>query len=129
MRWTEARVDGSQWVHNDVDITPFVGEIYNDVLSELESRTGCLTNLSEADQYAVHTAVMKGAWRGVLRGIALYTHEVSQAPAGARHHTCGRRARPLGRAVRRRHLVAGAVKDHGNSPGVITGIPHQAGGR
>jgi hypothetical protein len=28
-----------------------------------------------------------------------------------------------------RGASANGVKDHGNSPGVITGIPHQAGGR
>jgi hypothetical protein len=65
---------------NPIDIAPFVDEIFNDVFAELQSRLSePLTDLSEADRVAILTAVMKGAWRGVLSGIALQTHAVNEA--------------------------------------------------
>jgi hypothetical protein len=69
-------------VSNDhpIDITPFVDEIFNDVFAELQSRLSePLTDLPEADRVAILTAVMKGAWRGVLSGIAVQTHAVNAA--------------------------------------------------
>jgi hypothetical protein len=69
-------------VSNDdpIDITPFVDEIFNDVFVELQSRLSePLTDLPEADRVAILTAVMKGAWRGVLSGIAVQTHAVNEA--------------------------------------------------
>ena len=36
-------------------------------------------DLPEADRVAIFTAVMKGAWRGVLSGIAVQTHAVHRA--------------------------------------------------
>ena len=69
-------------VSNDdpIDITPFVDEIFNDVFAELQSRMSePLTDLPEADRVAILTAVMKGAWRGVLSGIAVQTHAVNEA--------------------------------------------------
>ena len=63
-----------------IDITPFVDEIFNDVFVELQSRLSePLTDLPEADRVAILTAVMKGAWRGVLSGIAVQTHAVNEA--------------------------------------------------
>ena len=57
-----------------IDIAPFVDEILNDVFAELQARLSePLTNLPEADRVAILTAVMKGAWRGVLSGIAVQT--------------------------------------------------------
>jgi hypothetical protein len=65
---------------NPIDIAPFVDEIFNDVFAELQSRLSePLTDLSEADRVAILTAIMKGAWRGVLSGIALQTHAVNEA--------------------------------------------------
>jgi hypothetical protein len=69
-------------VSNDdpIDIAPFVEEIFNDVFAELQSRLSePLTGLPEADRVAILTAVMKGAWRGVLNGIAVQTHAVNEA--------------------------------------------------
>jgi hypothetical protein len=69
-------------VSNDdpIDIAPFVDEIFNDVFAELQSRLSePLTDLPEADRVAILTAVMKGAWRGVLSGIAVQTHAVNEA--------------------------------------------------
>jgi hypothetical protein len=69
-------------VSNDdpTDISPFVEEIVNDVFAELQSRLSePLTDLPEADRVAILTAVMKGAWRGVLSGIAVHTHAVNEA--------------------------------------------------
>jgi hypothetical protein len=63
-----------------IDIAPFVEEIFNDVFAELQSRLSePLTDLAEADRVAILTAVMKGAWRGVLSGIAVQTHAVNEA--------------------------------------------------
>jgi hypothetical protein len=63
-----------------IDITPFVDEIFNDVFAELQSRLSePLTDLPEADRVAILTAVMKGAWRGVVSGIAVQTHAVNEA--------------------------------------------------
>jgi hypothetical protein len=59
---------------------PFVDEIFNDIFVELQSRLSePLTDLSEADRVAILTAVMKGAGRGVLSGIAVQTHAVNEA--------------------------------------------------
>jgi hypothetical protein len=72
-------------VSNDdpIDIAPFVDEIFNDVFAELQSRLSePLTDLPEADRVAILTAVMKGAWRGVLSGIAVQTHAVNEASYG-----------------------------------------------
>jgi hypothetical protein len=69
-------------VSNDdpIDITPFVDEIFTDVFAELQSRLSePLTDLSEADRVAILTAILKGAWRGVLSGIAVQTHAVNAA--------------------------------------------------
>lgn len=57
------------------DIGPFAKEIFNDLQSELKSRFPGLDDLDEADRMAVLTAVSKAAWRGILRGIALYAYE------------------------------------------------------
>jgi hypothetical protein len=76
------RVGQTLGVSNDdpIDITPFVDEIFNDVFAELQARLSApLTDLSEADRVAILTAVMKGAWRGVLSGIAVHTHAVNEA--------------------------------------------------
>ncbi len=63
-----------------IDIAPIVDEIFNDVFAELQSRLSKpLTDLPEADRVAILTAVMKGAWRGVLSGIAVQTHAVNEA--------------------------------------------------
>ncbi len=63
-----------------IDIAPFVDEIFNDVFAELQSRLSePLTDLPEPDRVAILTAVMKGAWRGVVSGIAVQTHAVNEA--------------------------------------------------
>jgi hypothetical protein len=37
-----------------------------------------MADLDEADRIAVLTAVSKGAWRGILRGVALYSHAFNE---------------------------------------------------
>ena len=41
--------------------------------------TGSWRPLPEAYRLAILTAVMKGAWRGVVSGIAVQTHAVNEA--------------------------------------------------
>jgi hypothetical protein len=65
------------------DIGPFATEIFNDLVAELTTRFPGLALLPDPDRDAVLTAVMKAAWRGNLRGVALCSYAVN-AQADAR---------------------------------------------
>jgi hypothetical protein len=60
------------------DFTPFAEEIFTDLIGELTTRFPGLVHLSDPDRSAVLTAVMKGAWRGILRGIAIHAHAFNE---------------------------------------------------
>jgi hypothetical protein len=61
-----------------LDFTPFAEEIFKQCWDELLTRVDGLGDLPDADAVAISTAVGKAAWRGVLRGMALVTHEINQ---------------------------------------------------
>jgi hypothetical protein len=50
----------------ETDFTPFVEEIFNELQSGLSPGT-------------LMTAMMKAAWRGVMRGIAITTHAINES--------------------------------------------------
>jgi hypothetical protein len=70
-----------------LDFTPFVAEIFSDLYDELEARFPELVALPERDRRAIATAITKAAWRGVLRGVALSTHEINQRAPQVRIQT------------------------------------------
>ena len=59
-----------------VDLSQFPGQIFRDLEAELEARFPELRGLSERDQFAVCSAIIKAAWRGTLRGAVEYSAEV-----------------------------------------------------
>jgi hypothetical protein len=71
-----------------VDLTPYVKEIFTQVADELRSRLSMdIDELSEADQLAINTAVMKAAWRGALRGLAIYEQALNEASPETSYQT------------------------------------------
>jgi hypothetical protein len=62
----------------EYDFTTFAVEITKDLVAELRSRFPGFKDLSPADRDAIVTAVGKSAWRGILRGVALYTHAFNE---------------------------------------------------
>jgi hypothetical protein len=63
---------------SNIDLTPFVAEIFGDLWSELGDRFD-LHDVPEQDRFAIGYAITKGIWRGALRGVALTTEAVNEA--------------------------------------------------
>ena len=69
-------------INVEIELFPFVEQIFKDVLNELGSRLEA--DLSERDRLAVSVAAMKAARRGMLSGMAEFAEEVKRAaPEGS----------------------------------------------
>lgn len=60
------------------DFGVYATEIFENVWAEVTQRAPNVSLLDQRDLDAVTTAIAKGAWRGILRGIAHATHEINE---------------------------------------------------